>query len=66
MIASTAQPMRLPIHEAVQQESMSESLTLPRKTSNGMNMVCPVKRSEPAKMTSVSATPKDTPMMSGR
>src|SRR5579871_4648619 len=47
--AKTTQPTRLPIHDIVQHAARSPRLARPRSTPCVMNMVWPVKRSEPAK-----------------
>ena len=64
--ARTAQPARLPSHDVTMQASIWPGDTLPRSAPNGMIMAWLVKRSAPAKITKVSAMPKDAPMMSGR
>src|SRR5215470_5968505 len=63
--ASRAQPARLPAQEAPQHAARSRRLVRPRSQPRVINIVWPVKRSEPAKMTNVSAIPKDAPMTIG-
>src|ERR1700733_1486296 len=60
--ASAAQPARLPTHDIVQHAVRSPRLTRLRSNPWVMNMVWPVKRSGPAKITRVRATPKVAPM----
>src|SRR5689334_18672030 len=64
--ARTMQPARLPIQERLQHAARSLRLAFPRSTPWVMNMVWPVKRSEPAKITKVRATPNVAPMTIAR
>src|SRR5438132_3677734 len=51
--ASTTQPARLPAQEAPQDAARFRRLVRPRSQPKVMNIVWPVNRSEPAKMTRV-------------
>src|SRR5579872_3699261 len=57
-----AEPARLPSQERIQVRARADEPADPRATPIVMNIVCPVKRSEPAKTTNVSAMPKQAPM----
>src|SRR5262249_24193726 len=64
--ASTMQPARLPDQEPIQEAARSRRFVRRRSHPRVMNIVLPVKRSEPAKMTRVNAIPNDAPMTIGR
>src|SRR5215471_17517170 len=57
--ASTRQPARLPDQEPIQEAARSRRFVRRRRHPRVMNIVWPVKRSEPAKMTRVNAIPND-------
>ncbi len=64
--ASTAHPARLPSQVIDHEAPRSRRLVRPRSHPMVMNMVWPVNRSEPAKITNVSATANDAPMTTAR
>src|SRR5713101_3610362 len=64
--ARRVQPRRLPPQLAPQQAPSSLRLVRPCSQPCVMNIVWPVKRSEPAKITKVSAMPNEAPMTIGR
>src|SRR6516164_2048870 len=57
--ARKTQPARFPAQEAPQHAARSRRLVRPRSQPRVINIVWPVKRSEPAKITRVKAMPKD-------
>src|SRR5882757_1822477 len=64
--ARKTQPARFPAQDAPQQAARSRKLVRCCSQPKVMNIVCPVKRSEPAKMTSVRAIPNEAPITIGR
>ena len=64
--ARIVQPSRLPAHEKPQQAASSRRLVRPCSQPCVMNIVWPVNRSDPAKITRVSAMPNEAPITIGR
>ncbi len=60
--ARASEPARFPAKERSHTRSVSPQLTFRSSAPSVMTRLLPVKSSEPAKTTSVSATPKEAPM----